>query len=126
LLVAAFGPRMLRLTARYADMWNTAWLGEVEGLREPVTQLRKACADVGRDPDTLDVTASVSVVFPEFGETNSFAREPLSGSVESLAKSFKKYADAGTTHLVIQHTPSSLPALERLIEAARLYRNMAR
>ena len=27
LLVAATGPRMLRLTARYADAWNTAWFG---------------------------------------------------------------------------------------------------
>src|SRR2546423_9417079 len=28
ILVAAKGPRMLRLTARYADAWNTAWYGE--------------------------------------------------------------------------------------------------
>jgi probable F420-dependent oxidoreductase len=126
LLLGAFGPRMFRLAARYADMWNTAWLGKVEGLREPIRELRKACTDVGRDPDTLDVTASVSVAFPEFGETKSFAKEPLSGSVESLAKEFNRYAEAGTTHLIIQHTPSSLPALERLIKAARLYRNMAR
>ena len=27
LLVAAKGPRMMRLTARYADAWNTAWFG---------------------------------------------------------------------------------------------------
>ena len=27
ILVAAFGPRMLRLTARHADAWNTAWFG---------------------------------------------------------------------------------------------------
>src|SRR5436189_2727120 len=27
ILVASFKPRMLKLTARYADSWNTAWLG---------------------------------------------------------------------------------------------------
>jgi alkanesulfonate monooxygenase SsuD/methylene tetrahydromethanopterin reductase-like flavin-dependent oxidoreductase (luciferase family) len=33
-LIAAFGPRMLRLAARYADYWNTAWLGSAGTLVE--------------------------------------------------------------------------------------------
>lgn len=126
LLIGTLGPRMLRLTARYADMWNTAWLGKVEGFTERLALLQEACAEVGRDPDTLDVTANVSIAFPEFGETNSFAKEPLSGSIESLAEEFKRYAEAGTTHLIVQHTPSSLPALERLTEAVHFYRKLAR
>jgi alkanesulfonate monooxygenase SsuD/methylene tetrahydromethanopterin reductase-like flavin-dependent oxidoreductase (luciferase family) len=32
LLVAAKGRRMLRLTARYADAWNTAWFGPPDEL----------------------------------------------------------------------------------------------
>ena len=31
ILVAANRPRMLRLTARYADAWNTAWYGRPDG-----------------------------------------------------------------------------------------------
>ncbi len=30
ILIASRGPRMLRLTAEHADLWNTAWFGPVE------------------------------------------------------------------------------------------------
>ncbi len=126
LLLGAHGPRMLHLTARYADMWNKAWLGNPQGLMEPLRQLQSACADVGRDPTTLDVTANVSVAFPDLGKTNPYAKEPLSGSVESIVQAFQQYFEAGTTHLIIQPTPAGLPALERLTEIVRLYRSEAR
>jgi len=35
ILVAAKGRRMLRLTARYADAWNTAWFGLPDDLLHP-------------------------------------------------------------------------------------------
>ena len=34
LLLGAFRPRMLQLAARYADQWNTAWLGQPKELAE--------------------------------------------------------------------------------------------
>ncbi len=34
ILIGAFGPRMLRLTAQYADAWNTCWLGRPTKLAE--------------------------------------------------------------------------------------------
>ena len=52
-------------------------------------------------------------------------KNPLSGSVEVLARAFHGYDEAGTAHLIAHLTPSSLPALERVIEAARLYRSEA-
>jgi probable F420-dependent oxidoreductase len=123
LLIAAFGPRMLRLTARYADQWNTAWLGEAHELAEPLGRVRDACAEVGRDPATLKVTAGVQVAFPDLGVTDSWTDNPLSGSPELLAQAFHRYNEAGASHLIVHVTPSSLPAQERLAEAARLYRS---
>lgn len=125
LLIGAFGPRMLRLTARYADQWNTAWLGEAHELAEPLGQIRDACTDVGRDPATLEVTAAVQVAFPDLGETDSWTDNPLSGSPELLAQAFHSYDEAGASHLIVRVTPSGLPAQERLAEAARLYRSEA-
>lgn len=49
LLIGASGPRMLRLTAQYADQWNTAWLGDPSELAEPLRKLHDACTEVGRD-----------------------------------------------------------------------------
>lgn len=125
LLVGAFGPRMLRLAARYADQWNTAWLGDPHGLAERLIPLRAACVEVGRDPSTLDVTVGVQVVFPDLGEAGSMARDPLSGSVQELARAFHGYDEAGAAHLIVASSPYGLPALERLAEAVRLYRDNA-
>ena len=80
LLVGAGGPRMLRLVARYADQWNTAWLGNPQGLAERLERIRAACAEVGRDPATLAVTVGVQVAYPDLGPANTMAKEPLTGS----------------------------------------------
>jgi len=125
LLMGAFGPRMLRLAARYADKWNTAWLGEPQELAEPLARVQKACAEVGRDPATLEVTVGVEAAFPDLGKTNPMNEPPLPGSVEVLAQAFQGYDEAGTDHLIAHLTPSSLLGLERIIEAAQLYRNEA-
>lgn len=62
LLLAAHGPRALRLTARYADGWNTygGWGAselDAEGfwalVRSQVERLDQACEDAGRLPGTL-------------------------------------------------------------------------
>ncbi|MFC1997688.1 hypothetical protein ACFLXI_08815, partial [Chloroflexota bacterium] len=74
-------------------------------LTEPIERLRKACDEVGRDPETLDVTASVSAAFPNLGQTKPFAEKRLTGSVDVLAQAFQQYTEADTTHLIIQPTP---------------------
>jgi alkanesulfonate monooxygenase SsuD/methylene tetrahydromethanopterin reductase-like flavin-dependent oxidoreductase (luciferase family) len=50
--VGAFGPRMLRLTARHADWWNVSSTS-IARYRELVDGLERACAETGRDPATL-------------------------------------------------------------------------
>jgi len=125
LLIGATGPRMMRLTARYADMWNKSWMGEAQEYAEYLQKIQEACSDVGRDPSSLTLTASVTVAFPDLGATRSFADVPLSGSAESLAEAFQRYGELGTSHLIIQVTPSTLNAHERLVEAVNLYRKIA-
>jgi len=125
LLIGAGRPRMLRLVARYADQWNTAWLGQPDELAERLERIHNACAEVGRDPATIDVTVGVQVSYPDLGETNHITEKPLSGSAPELARAFHDYEKAGAAHLIIHHTPSSLPALERVAEAARLYHSEA-
>ena len=117
------GPRMLRLTARYADQWNTVWLGRAQELAERLPRIEQACAEVGRDPATLAVTVGVQIVFPILGETNTMARNPLSGSAEELAQAFHEYDQAGAAHLMVYPSPAGLPALERVAEAVQLYRS---
>src|SRR6478672_6319714 len=62
ILIAAKGERMLRLTARFADAWQTAWFARPDDrYRERHASMIEACAAEGRDPATLQVTVGVSV-----------------------------------------------------------------
>ena len=122
LMVGSFGPRMLRLTARYADMWNTAYLHRPASLVEPRAQLQAACADVGRDPATLDVTALVALGYPDMGDLPKVADEYLTGSEEEVAAALQDYARMGVTHLIFHAEPYGAEALSRLAAAVVLYR----
>jgi probable F420-dependent oxidoreductase len=122
LLMGAFGPRMLRLTAEYADMWNTVWHGDVAGTTERVAQVKAACEKAGRDPATLTITAGLSVAYPDLGDARPFAREPLGGSAAEVAAAFAAYEAAGISHLIVQATPTGPESLARLLEAVAAYR----
>jgi alkanesulfonate monooxygenase SsuD/methylene tetrahydromethanopterin reductase-like flavin-dependent oxidoreductase (luciferase family) len=52
IMVGAFKPKMLRLTARYADWWNVSSTG-VTDYRPLAEAFESACAKVGRDPATV-------------------------------------------------------------------------
>jgi alkanesulfonate monooxygenase SsuD/methylene tetrahydromethanopterin reductase-like flavin-dependent oxidoreductase (luciferase family) len=52
IMIGAFQPRMLRLTAKYADEWNVSSTG-IQDYRYLVEQFDRACADVSRDPATV-------------------------------------------------------------------------
>lgn len=58
-LIGGSGPRMLRLTARYGDLWNG--IGTPAEGREMNARLDDACAAEGRDPATLVRTISPSL-----------------------------------------------------------------
>jgi alkanesulfonate monooxygenase SsuD/methylene tetrahydromethanopterin reductase-like flavin-dependent oxidoreductase (luciferase family) len=51
-MVGAFKPKMMRLTAQYADWWNVSSTG-IEKYRRMVKQCEQACIELGRNPKTL-------------------------------------------------------------------------
>jgi len=52
LVLGAFGPRMLKIVATYADTWNA--FGAPKEMRERNQMLDDYCREIGRDPETLD------------------------------------------------------------------------
>jgi probable F420-dependent oxidoreductase len=122
LLVGSFGPRMLRLTAKYADMWNTCYLHQPHSLDEPLAKLHQACQEVGRNPGSLEITVLVSLTYPELGEMPEFEDEVLSGTKEEIAAAMQGYEARGVSHLMFHCTPYNREVLERLAESMALYR----
>ncbi len=52
IMVGAFKPRMLRLTARQADWWNVSSTGP-GAYRRMAAEFERACTEVGRDPASV-------------------------------------------------------------------------
>ena len=124
LLVGALGPRMLRLAAQYADLWNpAAYLSAPYSFAEPQARLHAACTEVGRDPTTLGVTALVALAYPDLGEPPPSPHIPtyLSGSPEELVIAMHGYAQMGVSHLMFYCAPYTATALGRLAEAIQMY-----
>jgi probable F420-dependent oxidoreductase len=123
LLVGSGGPRMLRLTARYADQWNTAWLGDAAGLAERIARLHGAFEAESGDPSSLGITVGIDVAFSDLGPTGPFIKSPLSGTAEEIARAFQAYEKAGAAHLITHLTPQTETAVARLAEAAAIFNN---
>ncbi len=61
IMIGGSGPRKtLRTVARYGDGWNTS--GDLETVAERCRILDEHCADVGRDPATIERTISFPMV----------------------------------------------------------------
>ena len=124
ILVAAFGPRMLRLTARHADAWNTAWFGAPDDrLAERFRALDAALETEGRDPATLARTVGMNVVDldqdPDAGDDDDDDRS-FRGSVDELARAIDDYEALGIDHLIVLLQPMTEDSLERLAAALAL------
>jgi probable F420-dependent oxidoreductase len=125
LLIAGSGPRMLRLTVQHADMWNpSAYLSAPGTLAGHRAKFRAACEHAGRDASTIGLTAMVAVSFPDLGEAPTSAAIPayLSGSTDGIAAAMHEFERMGVSHLMLDCVPYTRAALDRLAEAARLYR----
>jgi probable F420-dependent oxidoreductase len=122
ILVAAKGPRMLRLVARHADAWNTAWFGRPDDrLRRRLSDLEEALAAEGRDTRTLRRTVGVDVQDPDAAASGGPDDLPFRGSVSQLADALDEYAELGFDDVIVGLEPRSERSLDRLAEALRLH-----
>jgi FMNH2-dependent dimethyl sulfone monooxygenase len=118
-LVAAKGPRMLDLTARWADAWNTAWFGRVDDLlRRRMADLDAACERAGRDPVSVRRTVGLRIHEPgRLGDDTHGTDAPATG----LADLFDELAAVGFADAIIWSIEKSPAALERIAEARELH-----
>jgi F420-dependent oxidoreductase-like protein len=106
--------RTLRLVARYADACNL--MGEPDTVRHKLEVLRTHCAEVGRDPATIEVThltpllvtgdraelaATVERLRGPSQSPEVFLERVLGGTVEDHVGRFRQLADAGVQTAIV-------------------------
>jgi alkanesulfonate monooxygenase SsuD/methylene tetrahydromethanopterin reductase-like flavin-dependent oxidoreductase (luciferase family) len=108
------GPRMRRLVAQYADIWN-CWLASTdshpEAYREKVDAMVAACEKHGRDPATLERNATVRVC-PTSERPDGFDMLPIGGSAGEIADQLRGFAELGVGHVSVWLWPNNKESLE--------------
>lgn len=124
-MIGSRGPRMLRLTAQYADIWHLDGCNWPEKMIEPLDKLKGACAEVGRDLDTLEITARVTIAYPEIGQLPWFMNTDtsLTGTVAEIAAAIQGFEKLGVSHLMFHCGPFNQAAMAQLVKAVDLFRN---
>ena len=110
IMVGGNGPKVTwRLAARYADELNLDGMSPDE-VREALPTIRARCEEIGRDPDSLDVSVHVWWGTPEW----SVAGEARQGLLAS-------YAEAGVSRVIglLRASAESDDALDELASDAR-------
>ena len=127
ILIGTVKPRMLSLTAKYADAWN-AYYAHTSNSLEGAIELREivdaACRKEGRDPSTLERTVTVLVAdatadpwwdrLPSEQLINQRPLKPLAGPPEEIARILREYEREGVTHIQIGMEPTTLNTIEEL------------
>lgn len=105
IMVGTPSPRMLRLTARWADVWN-GW-GTPEAVRAKVAALDAACAAEGRDPATVRRTAQGLFLLTDDPAVAEVVRQRapadrvVAGSSAELVDQVGEYVAAGIDELIV-------------------------
>lgn len=124
IMIGTDGPRLLRLTAQYADIWNTTWTYSVDEVLPRLEVLEAACVEVGRDPGSIGRSCCVFIdvegakgVYTQYGDGT-----PNPRSVDEVADFIRSYAAAGIDHLMVWLDPYTEDAIDQLAEAVRRIR----
>ena len=96
--LAGFSPKAL---GRIISSGATGWVGipqlDLDGFKAGQEQLRKAAADSGLDPKSIEFPV---LVFPEVSEKEiGSERQPMNGSIDQIAQDLKEYEKLGVNHV---------------------------
>ena len=137
ILVGGSGERRtLRLVAQYADAGNL--FGEAPTVRHKLEVLRRHCAEVGRDPATIEVThlstvlvgddrfgvdSAVERLRPKRMSADRFAERVNAGTVDQHIGRFRQLGQAGVQTAILSlpdvEDPAAIARFARVIAALR-------
>jgi len=124
IMIGGSGPKKtLRTLARYGDQWNTS-ASSIEALKAKDDVLRERCAEIGRDPATIEKTVTVDLVIRDTraaaldayrdiitstGQDYDEAWATHVGEPAAIADSLRPILDLGFRHILVD-TPAPYDA----------------
>jgi alkanesulfonate monooxygenase SsuD/methylene tetrahydromethanopterin reductase-like flavin-dependent oxidoreductase (luciferase family) len=124
ILIAGTMPRMMRLTAKWADRWNSVWYGlPTDEFRDERANLNHALAAAGRDPSSIEVSVGVAVKDARTIDRNDGAG--IRGTVEDIAEALAIWHAEGVAEVMCRLEPPSPDVVEVISDAAARFRSNA-
>lgn len=123
--IAAGGPKMLGLVAKYADQWNW-WtydesLRQIESRFEPILEtLGLALDESGREPASLARTIDVYSMVPPGVEAEHELDNPVTGSANQIAEFIHGLGEMGFAEVRCDLVPKTLEAIEAMASVVEL------
>jgi len=124
LLIGATGPRMVRIAARYADLWNEAeYLVRPEQFAAKRAMFEAVRSEPGARGAGVGVSTMLKVGWKDLGELPAFFGDDyVTGSSQEVAEVLDAWERSGVEHVICQYHPNTSATLERLIDALQTYR----
>ena len=117
ILVGTKGPRMLRITARYASEWNT-WLAPE--LTDRHRGLVEACEQTGRDPATMWTSVNALIDLGDSRPPSGLAGRTLAGSPAQLIDQLGQFTALGFDEFILPDWNLGNDPAERADHVARI------
>ncbi|GER90323.1 LLM class F420-dependent oxidoreductase [Dictyobacter vulcani] len=107
-MVAGSRPKMLQLTARYADWWNVMG-ADLDAVKQHITNCERACAEVGRNPATLRRTLHAtclcapreSIVHELTASSKAGAVHEFIGTPKQVIDQMRPFIDIGIDYFIL-------------------------
>jgi alkanesulfonate monooxygenase SsuD/methylene tetrahydromethanopterin reductase-like flavin-dependent oxidoreductase (luciferase family) len=111
IMVGAFKPKMLHLTAKYADEWNVSSTG-IGKYRRLVEAFERACEEVGRDPSSMlrswgggcvcmPTQAEAERIAGERYDTNEEDDFDFVGTPQQIIEQMQPFIDLGVSSFMV-------------------------
>jgi len=121
IMIAGTKPRMMSLIARWADRWNSVWYGlPTDEFRDERADLVAACAAIGRDPHSIEVSVGIVIQAPQTLDRDG--PEAIVGTVDQIAQAFAAWHEEGVDEVMCRLEPPSTGVVEEIADAARMFR----
>jgi alkanesulfonate monooxygenase SsuD/methylene tetrahydromethanopterin reductase-like flavin-dependent oxidoreductase (luciferase family) len=109
---------MQRIIARYADAYIDIWPTDPMQVAKQWAKMVDICAEVGRDPRTLDLTVGTFVQLP--GSNEPADGRAIRGTYAEIAATLQAFATAGVAHVIVDFRPEisvrTIEEFQRVLE----------
>ncbi len=135
IMIGAIRPRMMRLTAEYADIYDADYLLEPSEVEQRFNDVASACSRAERDPASIERTAGLRMALATATPPGAVAvgdnlatfdqdgmqQQVRLGTAEALVAHIQRFEAIGVEHLTLNVAyptgPKGIEALAPLVEA---------